>query len=254
MQQEQCYMCSRAATSTEHVPPKCLFPELKDAKENLRINLITVPSCDEHNGKKSDDDEFLMVSIAGIIGNNSIGYSHYHGKVQRSLKRTAYRLLKKVFLNRKILRLGNENKFIDVVWGTPDYERLIKCFTHIAYGIHRHHFKQNFTGSLVPYLGFLHTSEKNPKTFKAFIKEKVKIELGNQPKYGDNKSVFYYQFTNPDRFGIYLAKLCFYQNVDIFVAYSPSSSSEKQFHLGLELMNRGVKTIITLGDKEYEFN
>lgn len=253
MQKEQCYMCEKSATSAEHVPPKCLFPEFKDVKKNLRVNLITVPSCDEHNGKKSHDDEFLMVSIAGIIGNNSIGYQHYSGKIQRALRRTSYKLLEKVFLRKELVRIGDENKFIEILWGTPDYERLINCFSHIAYGIYYHHFKQKFNGELKPYLGFLHTNEQNPKAFKAFIKEKVRVELADEPKYGDNLEVFYYQFTKPDNFGIFLVKLCFYQNVDVFVSYMPSGS-QKPTHLGFELMKRGIKTIITLGDKEYEFN
>lgn len=160
MQKDQCYMCEKSSTSAEHVPPKCLFPEFKDAKKNLRVNLITVPSCDEHNGKKSHDDEFLMVSIAGIIGNNSIGYQHYRGKIQRALKRTSYKLLEKVFLRTELTRIESENKFIEILWGTPDYERLINCFSHIAYGIYHHHFKKKFNGVLKPYLGFLYTNEK----------------------------------------------------------------------------------------------
>lgn len=52
-----CYMCDLSATSVEHVPPKCMFPEFKDAKVDLRRKLITVPSCDDHNAKKSRDDE-----------------------------------------------------------------------------------------------------------------------------------------------------------------------------------------------------
>ena len=103
-------MCEQKATSVEHVPPKCLFPEYKDTQRDLRLNLITVPSCDDHNGKKSRDDEFLMVSLAGIIGNNSIGYQHYRGKIQRALKRTSYKLLEKVFLSRKLVKISDENK------------------------------------------------------------------------------------------------------------------------------------------------
>lgn len=54
-------MCDQPATSREHVPPACLFPEEKDIRTSLfRNNLITVPSCDLHNSKKSTDDEFLM--------------------------------------------------------------------------------------------------------------------------------------------------------------------------------------------------
>ena len=253
MQHEKCYMCEQKATSVEHVPPKCLFPEYKDTQRDLRLNLITVPSCDDHNGKKSRDDEFLMVSLAGIIGNNSIGYQHYRGKIQRALKRTSYKLLEKVFLSRKLVKISDENKFINILYGTPDYDRLISCFKHIAYGIHLHYFKRDFKGEMKPYLDFLHTNEKNPKTFKAFLREKVKTELINVPKHGQNQEVFYYQFTEPDDFGIFLARFCFYQNVDVFVSFMPSEY-EKPFHLGLELMNAGVKTIFSLGDKEYEFN
>lgn len=49
-----CYMCEKPATSVEHIPPKCLFPEQKDLPggADLRKQLLTVPACDEHNLKK----------------------------------------------------------------------------------------------------------------------------------------------------------------------------------------------------------
>ncbi|WP_162094259.1 hypothetical protein [Pseudomonas chlororaphis] len=253
MLQKKCYMCDSEATSVEHVPPRNVFPEFKDAKENYRVNLITVPSCDLHNGQKSQDDEFLMVSIAGIIGNNSIGYEHYNGKIQRAIKRSSYKLLEKAFLRRHLFRIEGENKFLDILWGTPDYKRLISCFTHIAYGIYRHHFETNFQGTLKPYLGFLHTTDENPKTFKEFIKHRAAIDLEGKVKHGENQGVFYYQFTDPDKFGIFLLHLCFYENVNIYVSCQPIDV-EKPFDLGMELLNSGVHTIIRVGDKEYEFN
>ncbi|MCE1061859.1 hypothetical protein LU646_28880 [Pseudomonas alloputida] len=59
---DTCYMCSAIATSSEHVPPRCLFPEKKylDETDDQRRDLITVPSCDKHNTQKSGDDEYLM--------------------------------------------------------------------------------------------------------------------------------------------------------------------------------------------------
>ncbi len=78
-----CYMCGNPATSKEHVPPACLFPEKKDIRTSaFRNNLITVPSCDLHNSKKSNDDEFLMACIAGVVGNNVIGFFHFRTKVK----------------------------------------------------------------------------------------------------------------------------------------------------------------------------
>lgn len=253
MEEEKCYMCDDIATSIEHVPPKCLFPSSKDSGENYRVNLITVPSCDKHNGQKSHDDEFLMVSIAGIIGNNSIGYQHYNGKIQRALKRTSYKLLDKVFLKKKLYRVENDNIFMDIIWGTPDYSRLVTCFYHVAMGIYRHHYKYRFDGQLKPYLGFLHTNEQNPKAFKEWIKHKSDKELIHQTKYGSNQSVFYYQYTQADEFGIFLVKLCFYENVDVYVAHTPKNF-EKPHLIAMELMNSGIKTYIKEDGKVFEFN
>ena len=53
-------MCDRNAVSSEHVPPKNLFPEQKDVGKDYRQYLITVPSCEIHNNHKSKDDEFLI--------------------------------------------------------------------------------------------------------------------------------------------------------------------------------------------------
>ncbi len=81
-----CYKCGAPASSKEHVPPKCLFPEEKDINTSFfRHNLITVPSCDQHNSVKSKDDEFLLACITGIVGNNVIGFIHNLTKVKRVL-------------------------------------------------------------------------------------------------------------------------------------------------------------------------
>lgn len=253
MPKQTCYMCEKDSTTVEHVPPKCLFPELKDSGRQLRSNLITVPSCDEHNGQKSKEDEFLMVSLAGIIGNNSIGYEHYHGKIQRALKRTAFKLLEEVFLKKKLVKLGDENSYLEILWGTPDHNRLINCFRHIAYGIHFHHYGHKFVGEVKPYLAFVYPNEKNPKTFKSFLKEKVRLELDGKPTHGENQEVFYYQFTDTDQFGLFLCRLKFYQNIDVYISFLPSGYS-KPYDIGMELMNSGIKTIFTLGEKKFEFN
>jgi hypothetical protein len=136
MELPTCYMCSSLAISKEHVPPKTIFPEIKDSGDvNYRDKLITVPSCDVHNNAKSSDDEFLLVSLAGIIGNNSVGYRHKFTKVDRALRRTSYKLLKKVFvsdLRLETVDLG-DNKFIEILWGTPDQKRLVRQINLVCY-------------------------------------------------------------------------------------------------------------------------
>ena len=73
-------MCDNLATTKEHVPPKCLFPEKKDLKDislDLRKALIKAPSCVDHNCKKSGDDEYLF---------NVLSMTIQTGKCQRHFK------------------------------------------------------------------------------------------------------------------------------------------------------------------------
>jgi len=63
-------MCDSVEMSREHTPPRCFFPEAKAIGRDLRRDLITVPSCDRHNSKKSKDDEFLRSVIVMAPGNS----------------------------------------------------------------------------------------------------------------------------------------------------------------------------------------
>jgi len=82
-------MCASAATSVEHVPPRCLFPEQKDlpAGVDLRKQLITVPSCDIHNTAKSKDDEYLLYALIMNVPNNVTAVNHAFTKVRRAVTR-----------------------------------------------------------------------------------------------------------------------------------------------------------------------
>jgi hypothetical protein len=251
----KCYMCDSPATSHEHVPPKCVFPERKDAAgRDFRSQLITVPSCDVHNSKKATDDEFLMVSLAGIIGNNSIGYRHRLTKVNRAIRNTSGRLLDAVYLKRKhyLVQLEN-NGFLEVIWGTPDYDRLECCFERIARGLFFHKFRTSFKGRLKVLLGYIRHDDKNSAAFSAFIKHRSEIELIGKEKVGNNPSVFFYQFSDRDKYGLFMVRMCFYEGVDIYVSFIPEDAVVP-YNLAMGLIGRGVKTYITLEGKSYEFN
>lgn len=249
-------MCSSVATSREHAPPKNLFPEAKDIEgKNYRVNLITVPSCDEHNNEKTRDDEFLMVSLAGIIGNNSIGYMHKLGKVDRAIRNSANRLLDRVLIEKKEVHridLG-ENKFHEVIWGTPDVERLRRCFMHIGYGLHQHHFRNRFIGQITVLLGYLFHNDHNAKTWVEFVHERAAIDLKNCLRHGSNQEVFYFQVTEPDSFGLFLMRLTFYGGVRVYLAFVPEGV-QPPTHLGYSLLAQGINTVVTVGEKHFEFN
>jgi hypothetical protein len=63
----ECYSCSALATDKEHVPAKSFFPS------GMRRNLVTVPSCPEHNESYSKDVEYVRNMIVCSEGLNPVG-------------------------------------------------------------------------------------------------------------------------------------------------------------------------------------
>ncbi|QDT95369.1 hypothetical protein [Gimesia aquarii] len=249
-----CYMCDAKSTSKEHVPPRCLFPESKDVDGQFRINLITVPSCNKHNSGKSSDDEFLLVSLAGILGNNSIGYKQKFSKVNRAIYRSSFELLTNSMKNRKLcIYEVSSNKFIDVIWGTPDYDRLNNCFDRIARGLFYHVFDIKFSGKTKTMLGYIQHKESTPKEFQRFIRDKILRELKGKPRLGDNPEVFSFQFTDLDQYGLCSLHLEFYGGLDFYIALIPEQIKFPN-NITMEMINLGIQTHIKLGDEIYRFN
>ena len=251
-----CYMCDAEATSREHVPPLCLFPEPKDVKGlNFRNNLITVPSCDEHNSKKSCDDEFLMLSIAGIVGNNAVGYMQTVTKVNRALKRKTVDFLGKVVMKNikatsvKII----EGYEFPVLFGKPDHERFTKCFESIVHGLYFHEYKQRFVGEIRLIMAFLMSDHKDRETFIEFCRERFAIEDLKLEEKGTNPHIFKYQFCEPDNNNIIAFKLTFYGGTEVFGSMRPEGTP-MPFDILQDIMSKGVPVTYELEGKEYRFN
>jgi hypothetical protein len=176
------------------------------------------------------------------------------GKVNRAFRRSSDRLLDRVFLKREhfIKRVSDET-FIEMIWGTPDHERLNRCFESIVYGLLYHESGQAFQGRLKIFMGHLHYSHPNTAQFSRFIKDRIDIDLQGRPRIGQNPDVFFYQTTLPDSLGLWAIRLCFYGGIEVFVAVIPADK-EVPSHLGSLMIRGGMKTIFTLGDREYEFN
>ena len=64
----ECYCCQEIAETKDHIPPKCFFPKKEDLPQGYldktRGNLITVPSCKQHNNGRSKDDEYTAAFLA----------------------------------------------------------------------------------------------------------------------------------------------------------------------------------------------
>lgn len=252
-----CYMCEKPAVSREHAPPLCLFPETKDVKGyNFRKNLITVPSCDEHNSRKSCDDEFLMMTVVGAVGNNEVAFHHNLTKINRALRRKSQDFLGKVILkNMRSLTVKTvEGYEFPILAGKPDLARLRSCFEHIAYGLFYHKFGYSFKGKIRVDLAFLNYTNETYNTLCQFMLKRFDLEPLRLEKEGENPAVFEYQFCAPDEYDLTIVKMTFYRGIQVFATFQPEWTTKEPYLLEMQLLNSGHPITFTLDDEEFKFN
>jgi hypothetical protein len=75
-----CAYCGSPKESDDHVPPRNLFSAGK-------TNLITVPACHEHNGKRSDLDEKFRNYVMSRVGGETPVTEPLFNKMVRGLTR-----------------------------------------------------------------------------------------------------------------------------------------------------------------------
>lgn len=246
----QCYRCGAPAVSKEHVPPICLFPEEKDIRTSIfRNNLITVPSCELHNSRKSKDDEFLMASITGLLGNNVIGYFHNMTKVKRAIERNAP--LAGLLSPRKN---QTQNNAIQIEVNQGNFKRLQSCFEHIAYGLYLHKFGHRFEGKCRCLIDFLSYDDPVTENYKMLCRKRWEHEPSKLVTEGANPEIFRYSFVAPDEHGLIALKLSFYEGAHVYVVFVPESAQLPTNLMGA-LIEKGIKTRVNFSDNSViEFN
>lgn len=195
-----CYMCTAKATSVEHVPPRCLFPEQRDLPVgvDLRKQLITVPSCDAHNGAKSQDDEYLLHALLLNIPNNQTATNHTFTKLQRSIANNPATITE---LAKKQLPVLAEDTTTGQVHQTVavqvDEVRLKRSLEMIGRALYFYHFKTSWQGTVCVYPHFLlWLTEPNARELNepsAKMASAVEAMVQAEPMHGKNPEVFCYQ-------------------------------------------------------------
>lgn len=198
---ETCYWCGKPKTSREHVPPKCVFPKLKDAPHlgNQRQQLIRVPSCDLHNSEKSGDDEYLMCILSVNILNNDIAETHVRSKILRALRRSPGLMAACFGTNQKIAVSKDGGKNLEHTAAVQiDDNRLERCLEHMAralfyekYG-RRHDGYVQCTPEFVIALSSPDAIDRN-KEYETF-RNMCDQAFEKEPKQGMNPGIFFYQF------------------------------------------------------------
>jgi len=213
---ETCYMCNAIATSREHAPPQCLFPKELSIGRDLRKNLITVPSCDVHNSKKSEDDEFLRAILClPAAGVSAVATQNFSEKVLSGARRSPSKYA--VYAPRAdAVTPPGTSAFI------ADRKRLDRCIEHMAKALCFH-----TCGVKWPYamaVGSPQLLTKTPagslashRSFDAAIAA-TRDFLSAEPTLGENPEVFLYRIkVEGDMLGF---GALFYGHFEVFAASS----------------------------------
>lgn len=207
----KCYFCNAPATSDEHIPPKCLFPEKKDLSDGLdyRKNLITVRSCDDHNSEKSKEDEYLRLILVHGYFNNKASQDHFNSKIVRAIIR---RPAMYVTLNKTQIPVIVDNDLtvsfdIDRIRFENSLERIVQGLIVNKYGI-------GWTKPIEIHTPLLLATEQSEADKINFLITKlsriVTHRLKNIQKCGANPEIFWYQLLADKEKDLLLCRLVFY--------------------------------------------
>ncbi len=185
-----CYMCDSVEASREHAPPSCFFPKAKKFGQNLRRNLITVPSCDQHNSQKSKDDEFLRSVILMTPGNNRAGQHQFAWKLlpATSRKPHAYR----TFFKDKGTVAQGRGRALQIDRGRFDH-----CIEHLVRALFFHTYKRKWQLSIdifsPNFFSGIDSDSMIPDQSTVKKVEASRHFLSCAPNQGENPDVFQYR-------------------------------------------------------------
>jgi hypothetical protein len=230
-------MCDRPATSREHVPAACFFPEKKDLLDgvDLRRNLFTVPSCDEHNGHKSEDDQYLWQIITATRDLNERGQQIVRTKVIRSVKERPA-LVNAIMRTAEPAKIYSQEtgEWHDTVRIRFDAERLSTALEHFARALHFQHFKRKWDGVVATFPSFsLFDSESSAdrsfrQTWRRIIENSAQA-MASMERIGQNQEVFYYQVLPPDGSPGVVMRATFYGRATVTIGFlRPGERNERE--------------------------
>ncbi len=218
-----CYMCDTSPTSKEHAPPLCFFPEEKEIRKKMRINLVRVPSCDLHNSQKSKDDEYFRALVLMSAAQHSDAAKHqFLRKILRAADRKP-RAYQSFFTTQ-----GSVNGGADQVLGV-DRERFDICIDHLARALFFNTFRRKWS---------LPISVVSPNFYSAIASNRVvsheptsdAVEISRQylktaPVMGDNPEVFEYRLRYDEQQEAYAFAARFYECFEVYTYSSKEASN-----------------------------
>lgn len=218
---DKCYRCDAEATTVDHVPPKCLFPEAKDLPDGVdyRKKLITVPACKLHNCDRSKDDEYLLCVLVSSFENNEAARDHFGTKILRLLAKKP-KFEEMLLRNRTpVLLDGEETMAFNI-----DLGRVRTVLESVALGLYFHTFGEewDYPVSVTPVGLFMQDGTefvRSPMEQKMVAAGRALFE--GAESYGENPDIFYFQIHRELEKQQLVIRMVFYGGFEVIAASSP---------------------------------
>jgi hypothetical protein len=220
MKDEICYYCGEQASTKEHIPPECFFPK------GNKVDLFTVPACEEHNNAKSKDDEYvkvLLTTSADLMLRKDL--SSVIDKSERALERSP--AFKATVLD------DPEPALVILPCGTCvpstshkiDIPRLLRFLNFFARGLFFHHEKKVWKGSVqvAPHFLLRPDAEEQDR----LMSDELLEHYDRENSHGINKNVFYYNFVTvfddapPSKILMYVLCVCLFDKFKVSLILAP---------------------------------
>ena len=210
---KKCYYCGKQAVSREHVPPRSFFPE----NDEMRTNLITVPSCKKHNHDTSDNDNLVRMFFTMCASANPTAREIFNEKVLNPITKSP-QMVKRILNDADHIWVESNRilqQTIKLTFTEAESNIVIYEMEKIAKGLYFNKYKKVWRTELnvrIPVMtvrypqldNLFHASKKHRNTFKW---------EGNAP------SVFRYTIgINPTTNEVGWIWIVFYDGIDVFVA------------------------------------
>jgi hypothetical protein len=213
-------MCEQQATTVEHAPPRCIFPERKDVPsgKDYRRDLITVPSCELHNTATSRDDEYLLYILSASITSSDVGLTQFLSKVKRAAERSPALASSMVVSSDPVKIFHEDTQELKDAYGIQvEGNRVDLVLKKIAAALYFHEKKVRFGGEIKVVTEF---TLYNDPTLNSSIASAVPVAeeyFSAHPKNGSNPDVFFYRFEEGPNSAIMLMN--FYETSKVLVKY-----------------------------------
>lgn len=225
-EKNQCYCCEAIATTKDHIPPKCFFPEKKHLPSNspdYRSQLVTVPACSAHNNSRSNDDEYTAAVIV-MNSQSDLAFSMFKSKWVQTLLRREGVLGKRIFSaarNARVISRKNDvlipNKTLAISYEMKRIERVIESIARALYYLESGYQEKWTDDCIIRSPNFLNRDLSYSQDAyslnqinQTFIHGEKHQELGITRK-GTQPDIFYYQFFKSEDMN-FIIRMVFYSD------------------------------------------